>query len=127
MLDILLYWAEKGVDGFRCDMAHMVPIEFWQWAVPNVKERHPHIIFIAEIYDVALYRDFIKYGNFDYLYDKVNLYDTLRGIQCHNVSAAQLTHCWQTVDGIGANMLNFLEIMMSSGLALNFMPVIRRL
>lgn len=109
MLDILLYWAEKGVDGFRCDMAHMVPIEFWQWAVPNVKERHPHIIFIAEIYDVALYRDFIKYGNFDYLYDKVNLYDTLRGIQCHNVSAAQLTHCWQTVDGIGANMLNFLE------------------
>lgn len=109
MLDILLYWAEKGVDGFRCDMAHMVPIEFWQWAVPNVKERYPHIIFIAEIYDVALYRDFINYGKFDYLYDKVNLYDTLRGIQCHNVSAAQLTHCWQTVDGIGANMLNFLE------------------
>ena len=109
MRDILLYWAGKGVDGFRCDMVHMVPIEFWQWAVPNVKEHFPHIIFIAEIYDVALYRDFIKYGQFDYLYDKVNLYDTLRGIQCHNVSAAQLTHCWQTVDGIGDNMLNFLE------------------
>ena len=109
MLDILRYWAEKGVDGFRCDMAHMVPIEFWQWAIPNIKERYPHIIFIAEIYDVALYRDFINRGGFDYLYDKVNLYDTLRGIQCHNVSAAQLTHCWQTVDGIGEHMLNFLE------------------
>ncbi len=109
MLDILLYWAGKGVDGFRCDMAHMVPLEFWQWAVPNVKERFPRIIFIAEIYDVSLYRDFITYGGFDFLYDKVNLYDTLRGIQCHNVSAAQLTNCWQTVDGIGANMLNFLE------------------
>ncbi len=109
MLDILRYWADKGVDGFRCDMAHMVPLEFWQWAIPNIKERYPHIIFIAEIYDVALYRDFINLGGFDYLYDKVNLYDTLRGIQCHNVSAAQITHCWQTVDGIGEHMLNFLE------------------
>lgn len=109
MLAILRYWCEMGVDGFRCDMAHMVPIEFWQWAISNIRERYPHIVFIAEIYDVALYRDFIKYGGFDYLYDKVNLYDTLRGIQCHNVSAAQLTHCWQTVEGIGANMLNFLE------------------
>lgn len=109
MLDILRYWADKGVDGFRCDMAHMVPLEFWQWAIPNIKERYPHIIFIAEIYDVALYRDFINLGGFDYLYDKVNLYDTLRGIQCHNVSAAQITHCWQTIDGIGEHMLNFLE------------------
>lgn len=109
MLDILRYWASKGVDGFRCDMAHMVPIEFWQWAITNVKERYPHVIFIAEIYDVSLYRDFIKYGGFDYLYDKVNLYDTLRGIQCSNISAAQITNCWQTVDGISDNMLNFLE------------------
>jgi glycosidase len=109
MLDILLYWAGKGVDGFRCDMAHMVPLEFWQWAIPLVKDHHPHIIFIAEIYDVALYRNFITYGHFDYLYDKVTLYDTLRGIQCSNISAARLTSCWQTVEGISANMLNFLE------------------
>lgn len=109
MLHILRYWAAKGVDGFRCDMVHMVPLEFWQWAIPNVKERYPHIIFIAEIYDVNLYRDFINIGGFDYLYDKVNLYDTLRGIQCSNFSAARITNCWQTVDGIGGNMLNFLE------------------
>lgn len=109
MLHILRYWAAKGVDGFRCDMVHMVPLEFWQWAIPNVKERYPHIVFIAEIYDVNLYRDFIKTGGFDYLYDKVNLYDTLRGIQCSNFSAAQITNCWQTVEGIGGNMLNFLE------------------
>lgn len=109
MLDILQYWSSKGVDGFRCDMAHMVPLEFWQWAIPNIKERYPSIIFIAEIYDVGLYRDFINYGGFDYLYDKVNLYDTLRGIQCSNISAARLTNCWQTVEGISQNMLNFLE------------------
>lgn len=108
MLHILLYWASKGVDGFRCDMAHMVPVEFWQWAIPQVKTAAKHIIFIAEIYDVALYRSYIGAG-FDYLYDKVNLYDTLRAIQTGNTSAAALTGCWQTVDGIAANMLNFLE------------------
>lgn len=109
MLHILRYWASKGVDGFRCDMAFMVPIEFWQWAIANVKERYPNIIFIAEIYDVNLYRDFINIAGFDYLYDKVNLYDTLRGIECCNVSAANITSCWQAVEGLSDKMLNFQE------------------
>lgn len=109
MLDIMMFWASKDIDGMRCDMAHMVPIEFWEWAIPQVKARYPKIIFIAEIYDVALYRDFLSRGHFDYLYDKVTLYDTLRGIDCNNVSAAQLTSCWQTVEGIADNMLTFLE------------------
>ena len=108
MLNILRFWASKNIDAFRCDMVFMVPLEFWQWAIPQVKEKYPMVQFIAEIYDVNLYRPFIKAG-FDYLYDKVNLYDTLRGIQCYNYSAAQLTNCWQTVEGISDNMLNFLE------------------
>lgn len=108
MLHILRYWASKGIDGFRCDMVHMVPLEFWRWAIANVRSHYPDIVFIAEIYDVGLYRPFIDAG-FDYLYDKVNLYDTLRGIETSNVSAAAITSCWQTVDGIGGNMLNFLE------------------
>ena len=108
MLHILRYWASKGIDGFRCDMVHMVPLEFWHWAIANVRSHYPDIIFIAEIYDVALYRPYIDAG-FDYLYDKVNLYDTLRAIECDNVSAARLTSCWQTVEGIAPNMLNFLE------------------
>lgn len=109
MLHILRFWASKGIDGFRCDMAHMVPLEFWQWAISNVKKTYPEIIFIAEIYDTSLYRDFIYIGGFDYLYDKVTLYDTLRAVQCSNYSAAQITNCWQTVEGINGNMLNFLE------------------
>lgn len=108
MLHIIRYWASKGVDGFRCDMVHMVPVEFWQWAIANVKESYPGLIFIAEIYDVGLYRPYINAG-FDYLYDKVNLYDTLRAIECDNVSSARITSCWQTVEGIGDKMLNFLE------------------
>ncbi len=109
MLHILRYWAAKGIDGFRCDMVHMVPLEFWHWAIPQVKQHYPEIKFIAEIYDIGLYRPFIEYGGFDYLYDKVNLYDTLRAIETQDHSAARITGCWQTVDGISDKMLNFLE------------------
>lgn len=109
MLHILRFWASKGVDGFRCDMVFMVPEEFWHWVIPQVKADFPDVIFIGEIYDVNKYRTFLDYCGFDYLYDKVNLYDTLVGIERHNVSTAQLTGCWQTVDGIGDRMLNFLE------------------
>lgn len=109
MLHILRFWAAKGVDGFRCDMVFMVPQEFWHWAIPQVKKDYPDLIFIGEIYDVNLYRPFLDYCHFDYLYDKVNLYDTLVGIERYNWSAAQLTSCWQTVEGIGDSMLNFLE------------------
>ncbi|MBD5367099.1 MAG: alpha-amylase [Bacteroides sp.] len=109
MCDILKYWASKGVDAFRCDMAHMVPVEFWAWAIPQVKAINPGIEFIAELYDVGIYRRYIFDGKFDYLYDKVNLYDTLRAIECHNHSAATITNCWQSVDGLSRHMLNFLE------------------
>ena len=109
MLDILMFWAAKGVDGFRCDMAHMVPVTFWHWAIAQVKSRYPAMVFIAEIYDVSLYRSYIFDGGFDYLYDKVTLYDTLRGILCNGWPASDLSRCWQTVEGIGDHMLNFLE------------------
>lgn len=109
MRDILLFWSSKNVDGFRCDMAEMVPVEFWAWAIPQIKEKYPHIIFIAEVYNPAEYRNYIFQGKFDYLYDKVGMYDTLKGVICGYRPASALTGCWQAVDDIKKHMLNFLE------------------
>ncbi len=109
MVNILQFWADKGVDGFRCDMAEMVPSEFWGWAIPQVKEKYPDIIFIAEIYGPDAYRRYINEGRFDYLYDKVGLYDTLRAVTCGNANASSITSCWQAVDDIRPHMLSFLE------------------
>lgn len=109
MYDILHFWASKKVDGFRCDMAEMVPVEFWGWVIPRLKLHFPKLIFIAEVYNPAEYRNYIYNGNFDYLYDKVGLYDKLRAILTRGHAASDITHCWQALDGIESKMLNFLE------------------
>ena len=109
MLDILLFWAGHAVDAFRCDMAEMVPCAFWGWAILQVKEQHPNIQFIAEVYNPNEYRNYIQNGHFDYLYDKVGLYDTLRSVVNGCSSACAITSCWQSVDDIHSHMLNFLE------------------
>lgn len=108
MTDILLFWAAKGVDGFRCDMAEMVPVEFWQYAVRRVKEIHPSLVFIGEVYQPQRYRDYLKAG-FDWLYDKVGMYDCLRAIVCGHQSTADITQQWQANDDIHNQMLYFLE------------------
>lgn len=109
MLEILLFWASKKIDAFRCDMVEMVPVEFWNWAIPQVKARYPEILFIAEVYNPAEYRNYIFTGKFDYLYDKVGLYDTLRAVICAMQTTQAITGCWQSLEGIQDKMLNFLE------------------
>ncbi|MBR4643759.1 MAG: alpha-amylase family protein [Bacteroidaceae bacterium] len=109
MLSILLFWAAKGIDGFRCDMAEMVPVEFWGWAIPQVKEAFPDIVFIAEVYNPEEYRSYLYRGYFDYLYDKVGLYDTLKAVAQGKASAQSISSCWQHIHDIRPHMLNFLE------------------
>lgn len=109
MRDILYYWTAKGVDGFRCDMAEMVPVEFWSWVIPRVKSKNKALLFIAEVYNPAQYQNYVHTGRFDYLYDKVDLYDTLRNVICGHKPASDITFCWQRIDGLQPKMLNFLE------------------
>ena len=108
MLDILLFWASKDVDGFRCDMAEMVPTAFWSWAIAKVKAAYPNMLFIAEVYNPMDYRHYVSAG-FDYLYDKVGMYDTMRSIICDGCPTSKITTAWQWVDDIADHMLYFLE------------------
>ncbi|MFY7788458.1 MAG: alpha-amylase family protein [Thermoflexibacteraceae bacterium] len=110
MYEILDFWAGKGVDAFRCDMAQMVPVEFWGWVIPKVQAKYPKVFFIAEIYEAHRYRDYIEKGKFTYLYDKVGLYDTIRHlIEGRLQSTDSITQCWRYLTGINKNMIRFLE------------------
>ncbi len=111
MKDILIYWTEIGVDGFRCDMAEMVPVEFWNWAIPQVKEVNDEIVFIAEIYNPSEYENYIFDGKFDYLYDKVELYDTLRNVIEGRGGTNHISSIIQDFEtkNIALNMLRFME------------------
>ena len=108
MADILLFWARTGVDAFRCDMAEMVPAEFWAWATDVVRAAFPEIKFIGEVYNPSLYRKYIDAG-FDWLYDKVGMYDCVRDVICGRRRASDITAQWQNVGGIVDHMLYFLE------------------
>lgn len=108
MTAILLFWAKKGVDAFRVDMAEMVPHEFWTYAIGKVKHTFPKVQFLAECYNPALYRTYLASG-FDYLYDKVGMYEYLRGVTSKNWAAEGITQHWMATDDIRDKMLYFLE------------------
>lgn len=109
MRDILLFWAQKNIDGFRCDMAEMVPAEFWSWVIPQVKDVNNNIVFIAEIYNPDLYHTYINKGKFDYLYDKVLLYDTLRMLINGHRESKDVAAVQERLSDITDHMLHFLE------------------
>ncbi len=108
MRDILIYWVKTGIDGFRVDMAEMVPVEFWHWCILQIVTKYPHIKFIAETYDTNQYQRYIKSG-FHYLYDKVNFYDIVRGVTQLQRPASDITEIWHRTNDIDRHMLYFLE------------------
>ncbi len=108
MHHILMYWLSKGVDGFRADMAEMIPVAFWQWLIKLLRQPYPDMLMIAEIYQSGLYRDFIKAG-FDLLYDKVGLYNQLENILRHAHPAEAITNAWKQSEGMQPQMLRFME------------------
>ena len=108
MRDILCYWAGRGVDGFRCDMTELVPPAFWAWAIPSVREQYPQTLFLAEIYQPHRYGEYLRTG-FDYLYDKVGVYDFLIALGKGERNAADFTAVRDAVGGDQAAMCYFTE------------------
>ncbi len=107
--DIVLYWTAKGVDGFRYDMAEMVPVEFWSYLNSSIRAANPDAFLLAEVYNPSLYRDYLQLGRMDYLYDKVGLYDTLKPIMRGEASTAAIAPVHGEVLDIAEHMLHFLE------------------
>ncbi|SMO86403.1 Glycosidase [Saccharicrinis carchari] len=107
--DIALFWMDKGVDGFRYDMAEMVPVEFWSFLNSSVKIKNPEAFLLAEVYQPDLYRDYIHKGKMDYLYDKVDLYDTLKHIMQGHGSTDNIAPILHKLADIEHHMLHFLE------------------
>ncbi|SNY94571.1 alpha-amylase family protein [Flagellimonas pacifica] len=107
--DIALYWLDFGVDGFRFDMAEMVPVEFWSFLNSNIKMKNPDAFLLAEVYNPNLYRDYIHKGKMDYLYDKVELYDSIKHIMKGYGWTDHIPVVQKGMADIEHHMLHFLE------------------
>jgi glycosidase len=107
--DITQFWLDLGVDGFRYDMAEMVPVEFWSYLNSQIKQKKPDALLLAEVYQPQLYRDYIQLGKMDYLYDKVGFYDSLKLLMQGKGTVSALLASHQQVSDIDPHMLKFLE------------------
>ncbi|WP_065979836.1 alpha-amylase family glycosyl hydrolase [Pseudoalteromonas lipolytica] len=107
--DIALYWLDKGVDGFRYDMAEMVPVEFWSFLNSSIKMQKADAFILAEVYNPSLYRPYIQQGKMDYLYDKVGFYDTVKAAMQGKQPATSIFDIQSEVADIEEHMLHFLE------------------
>ena len=107
--DIALYWTAKEVDGFRFDMAEMVPYEFWSYMNSAIKMKNPDAFLVAEVYNPNEYRNYIHLGKMDYLYDKVETYDKLKDIIQGRALPDGLSDIQNGMADIEHHMLHFLD------------------
>ena len=107
--DIALYWTAKGVDGFRYDMAEMVPYEFWSYMNSSIKMKNPNAFLLAEVYNPNEYRNYIFLGKMDYLYDKVELYDKLKDVIHGKVLPDGISEIQNRLSDIEHHMFHFLD------------------
>ncbi|MEM7576745.1 MAG: alpha-amylase family glycosyl hydrolase [Planctomycetota bacterium] len=86
MIDAMSYWATRhGIDGFRCDVADLVPVTFWQTAIPAVESACGRdLMFLAEGDRTENFD-----AGFDAAYDW-KVYKQLKAIYCEGKPASDL-------------------------------------
>jgi len=112
---IIDYWQKDiGVDGFRVDFAHYIPLEFWQWEVAQARGRDPDVYFVAEAYDSDpngipgfTFPALLDTG-FDAVYDD-ELYDTVKSIFCCGGKANDITALVEGKSDISDKLLRYSE------------------
>ncbi len=88
MLDMLKYWVSVGVDGFRADVAPLIPLAFWKYVRSALDEVNPHLIWLSESVEPGFleflwannhvgHSDKDMYQAFDILYD-YDVYPSLK-------------------------------------------------
>ena len=103
------FWLSLGVDGFRYDMAELVPVEFWSYLNSNIKNKKPDSLLIAEVYQPDQFDNYIQLGKMDLLYDKVDMYDTLKGIIQNQKSCNDIFPVTERYYNYSDRLLHFLE------------------
>lgn len=107
--DIALFWLDQGVDGFRFDMAEMVPVEFWSYLNAHIKARRADALLLAEVYQPPIYRDYLGRGLMDAIYDKVDFYDHIKLVMRGEAGSGKLASIVEGYADIDPKLLRFLE------------------
>jgi cyclomaltodextrinase len=90
MLAMLKHWIQEcDVDGFRCDVAYMVPTDFWEQARAELKQIKPDIMFLAEASKPEL---LVKAFDIDYSWP---LLATLNNVLVHGAPASEVRRTWE--------------------------------
>jgi glycosidase len=90
MIAMLKYWIQTcDVDGFRCDVASMVPTDFWEQARAALEKVKPDIMLLAEASKPEL---LVKAFDIDYSWP---LLGTMNDVMLHGAPAASIRKCWE--------------------------------
>lgn len=89
MIDMLKFWVrEGGVDGFRCDVASMVPTDFWEEARAELERVKPDVVMLAEASEPEL---LVKAFDLDYSWP---LHAVLNDVILHDAPAWRFQESW---------------------------------
>lgn len=113
MLEMLTYWADLGVDGFRADVAPLIPLDFWKYVRTKLDEKYPELLWLSESVEPGFltflhenghigHSDAEMYEAFDMLYD----YDVYPDFKAY---LAGEKHLFEYMKGLKVQTENYPE------------------